>query len=237
MVKKFVICGDIHGDSFWKAGAEYIKNNLDVKMIFLGDYLAPYTTYEGFTPQQAYDNFVEIIEFVREYKDRVILLWGNHDIGNIDKNLICCRHDYVNHERNSKLYEENIDLFKYAHLENKYLFTHAGVCNEWIKQNGLEELSVEEMVNYLNSEPSSLWQVGYSRGGRNRCGSPLWCCWEGDWSNKNWINPYTVTQCFSHTRQNKCNYPKFDENKDIYMFDVRNSFLLDTETGEISLLS
>ena len=79
---KIVICGDIHGDSFWKTGAEYLKNNPDVKMIFLGDYLDPYTRYEGFTHDDAYNNLVEILEFAKEYKDRVILLRGNHKISN-----------------------------------------------------------------------------------------------------------------------------------------------------------
>lgn len=234
---KIVICGDIHGDSFWKSGAEYLKNNPDCKMIFLGDYLDPYTRYEGFTHDDAYNNLVEILDFVKEYNDRVIMLRGNHDYFQFNPNYECCRHDYYNYERNALLFQENANLFKIAHLESKYLFTHAGVCSRWVEQNDLEEFDVEEMVDYINSDPKSLWQIGRSRGGRSQCGSPLWCCWEGDWPYKGWDNPYPVTQIFGHTRQYKCNYPKFDKDKNIYMFDVRNSFLLDTETGEISLLS
>jgi predicted phosphodiesterase len=234
---KIVICGDIHGDNFWKAGAEYIKNNPEAKMICLGDYLDPYTRYEGIDQDQAYLNFVELLEFAKEYKDQVILLRGNHDYFYLDTRFECCRHDYMNYTAIAKLFEDNKDLFKIAHLIDKYLFTHAGVCEGWINANDLQDLTVEELVDYINTDPKSLWQVSIARGGRRYHGSPLWCCWEGEWIYENTVNPYPITQIFGHTRQYKSNYPLFNEDKNIYMFDVRNSFLLDTKTGEINLLS
>lgn len=99
-------------------------------MIFLGDYLDPYTSYEGITHDQAYNNFIEIIEFARENPSKVMLLFGNHDQFLRNRYFGCCRHDYCNYDRNSKLLNDNIDLFKYAHLEDGYLFTHAGVCDK-----------------------------------------------------------------------------------------------------------
>ena len=230
---KLVICGDVHGADFWKIGAEYVKNNSDAKMICLGDYLDPYTRYEGINHEQALVNFKDLLDFAQEYKDRVILLKGNHDYFYFDQKYECCRHDYRNYEAASRLFKENKDLFKLAHLEDGYLFTHAGICNGWVLYNDLENLTIEEIVEYINTDPRSLWQVGYSRGGRKPCGSPIWCCWEGDWETGE--NPYDIVQCFSHTRQFKSSFPKFNLEKQIYMFDVLNCFLL--ENGEITLLS
>lgn len=203
-------------------------------MVILGDYLDPYTSFEGITHEQAYDNFVELLKFVRDHKNQVIMLLGNHDLFYFDDNLECCRHDYKNYDAISKLFKDNEDLFKFAHKEGDYLFTHAGVSDKWLLQNNLQELTIDQMVTYLNSNPTTLWQVGYARGGRHRCGSPIWCCWSYEWPHK-CDNPYNITQCFSHTRQHKSNSPKSDPNRRLYMFDVLNCFLL--ENGEITLLS
>lgn len=77
---KLIICGDIHGRSFWKNGLKHFNENPDSKMIFLGDYLDPYTRYEGITQEEALENFKQILEFAQANKNRVILLIGNHKI-------------------------------------------------------------------------------------------------------------------------------------------------------------
>lgn len=79
---EIIIVPDVHGRKFWKKGAEYIKTHPDSKIIFLGDYLDPYTHYEDITQDQAYDNFIELVEFAKEYQSQVVLLWGNHEISN-----------------------------------------------------------------------------------------------------------------------------------------------------------
>lgn len=236
---KLIICGDIHGSQFWKNGLKYFNENPDSKMIFLGDYLDPYTRYEGITHEDAYNNFLEILEFAKSNPLRVILLRGNHDEYLFNEQRECCRHDYYNLDRNRKLFQNNIDLFRFAYKQDNYLFTHAGVCGGWLKYNNLsEDINEDNIVNYLNSNPKCLWQIGYSRGGRySTLGSPLWCCWEGDWYYDDCQNPFNLTQCFGHTREGKYDFPMYNENKNIYMFDVQNCFLLDTETNEITLLS
>lgn len=236
---KLIINGDIHGQPFWKNGLKYFNENPDSKMIFLGDYLDPYTRYEGVTAEEALFNFKEILEFAKANSLRVILLYGNHDQFYIDEEKECCRHDYKNQGEIRKLFRDNQNLFQFAHKQDKYLFTHAGVCYQWLKYNKLhEDLNEDNIVNYLNSNPNTLWQVGYSRGGRyGTFGSPIWNCWEGDWYYDDCTNPFDLIQMFGHTRIGKQDFPDFMKDKNIYMFDVQNSFLLDTETGEISLLS
>ena len=56
-----IICGDIHGDSFWKNGLDYFYSHPECKFIFLGDYLDPYS-YEGVTPEDAKKNFENLEE-------------------------------------------------------------------------------------------------------------------------------------------------------------------------------
>lgn len=205
-------------------------------MIFLGDYVDPYTYDEGLTKTDAYENFKEILEFARNNKDRVILLYGNHCQYYINPERECCRHDYMNYDRVAKLYKDNEDLFQYAYKEENYLFTHAGVCSGWLEYNNLTT-NVNALVDYINSNPSSLWQIGEARGGRyGRWGSPLWCCWLGEWYYDDCQNPLNIKQVFGHTRMEKGTYC-FDEKKNIYMFDVQNCFLLNTDTNEIKLLS
>lgn len=203
-------------------------------MVFLGDYLDPYTYFEDITHEQAYNNFIEILEFAKANPLRVILLYGNHDNFYTDKTRECCRHDYHNYNTISKLFNDHKHLFRYAYKQGNYLFTHAGVSDKWIKQFKLENINEDTIVDYINSNPESIWWVGSSRGGFGYSG-PLWCCWEGEWPYVN--NPFNLTQCIGHTMEGLENEPQKMGDKNVYMFDVQNCFLLDTETNEIKLLS
>lgn len=229
-----IICGDLHGDLFWKNGLDYFYSHPECKFIFLGDYLDPYTHYEGITHEEAYDNFLEVLEFARNNRERVILLWGNHDRFYSNKDEECCRHDYKNYAVISKLFKDNEDLFQFAYREGDCLFTHAGVCTGWLLQNNLTHINEDNIVDYLNSNPKTLWQIGESRGGLSDWGSPLWCCWLYDWPYDECKNPFKLTQIFAHVRLNKGMYAS-DKEKNIYMMDVRNCFLL--ENDEFILLS
>lgn len=229
-----IISGDLHGSTHWKNGLDYFYSHPECKFIFLGDYLDPYTRYEGITHEDAYNNFLEVLEFARNNRDRVILLRGNHDEWNYDENRECCRHDYHNVERNSKLFKDNEDLFQFAYREGDYLFTHAGVCTGWLLQNNLTHINEDNIVDYLNSNPKTLWQIGESRGGLQDWGSPLWCCWIGDWECDECKNPFKLKQIIGHTRLEKGRYSS-NKKKNIYMMDVRNCFLL--ENDEFILIS
>lgn len=93
----------------------------------------------------------------------------------IDKTRECCRHDYYNYDTISKFFNDHKDLFRYAYKQDNYLFTHAGVSEEWIKQFKLENINEDTIVDYLNSNPETIWWIGFSRGGFGHSG-PLWCC-------------------------------------------------------------
>ena len=52
MDNDILIIPDVHGREFWKEAKDYPG-----KIVFLGDYLDPYTYYEGITTEQALENF------------------------------------------------------------------------------------------------------------------------------------------------------------------------------------
>lgn len=223
-----IIVPDEHGRGLWKKGLGYFNDHPDSKMIFLGDYLDPYTYHENITHSDAYNNFLEILEFARNNRERVILLWGNHDRFYSNRDEECCRHDYKNYAAIAKLFKDNEDLFQFAYKEGDYLFTHAGVCTGWLLQNNLTHINEGNIVEYLNGNPKTLWQVGEARGGFHDWGSPLWCCWMGDWHYGDCRNPFKLNQIFGHTRLEKGIFAS-DEEKNIYMMDVRNCFLLEND--------
>lgn len=220
---EIIIVPDVHGRKFWKKGAEYIKTHPNSKIIFLGDYLDPYTRHEDITQDQAYDNFIELIEFAKEYQNQVVLLWGNHDLFYINYKHECCRHNYLAYGNISAIFRENIYLFRFAYKEDNYLFTHAGVTKDWLLQNQLE-IDENNIVDYLNSNPDTIWQIGYSRGGDYLWGSPIWACWHYDWPLSS--NPFHLTQIFGHTRMETNKYQSM-KNQNIYMLDCRECFYLD----------
>lgn len=145
---KVVIIPDVHGRTFWKKTIEkFPKSEFpNIKIIFLGDYLDPYTSIDNITKDQAFDNFLEIIETAKN-DNRIILLLGNHDIHYwfFTDN---CRIDFLRSKEIGNIFYENRHLFKFAHSEKindtNYLFTHAGITQKWIvqiKQNAINRLS------------------------------------------------------------------------------------------------
>ena len=73
-MKKLIILGDTHGRTTWK---EILNKEKEFdKFIFIGDYL---DTHENITGEQQLENFKDIRKFKEDNKDKVVLLFGNHD--------------------------------------------------------------------------------------------------------------------------------------------------------------
>ena len=129
-----LIIPDIHGRLFWISAT---RKYPDLPVIFLGDYLDPYTHYEGILPSEALANFKEILDFKKANMDRVTLLFGNHDIHYFDKDMNSSRKDKEHYEEIHHIFSENLSLFKLAmtvRTEGKdFLFTHAGVDIDWLR--------------------------------------------------------------------------------------------------------
>ena len=138
MEKKILIIPDVHGRSFWRpavASGDYDK------IIFLGDYVDPYPD-ERIGELTALHGLMDIIDFYDRHPDQVVLLLGNHDLHYLSpyyhEMCPCDRYDEKHSDVLHLLFTKG-DRFNLAHEETigsqKYLFTHAGVNQPWLKRN------------------------------------------------------------------------------------------------------
>ena len=134
--KQILIIPDVHGRTFWKEAInKFPKNEFpNMEIIFLGDYLDPYTGYEDINKEQAYVNFKEIIE-VAQNDERITLLIGNHD-WHYFVYLDDCRIDKLRERNIEKIFIDNIQLFRLSKTieinNHKYVFSHAGITYDWL---------------------------------------------------------------------------------------------------------
>lgn len=178
---KITAIGDIHGRTGWK---EIVKTNMDSLIIFLGDYLDQYSG-EGISEDDCINNFIEIIEF-KKNNSNVILLTGNHD------------YQYLYYPNGAtdrvtrrlkeilKLFRDNINLFQFAYQKGEYLFTHAGITNDWLNEYkyylsniGLDRefSNLGDIINKAGTDADGLdllCSISRFRGGYDLNGGPLW---------------------------------------------------------------
>jgi predicted phosphodiesterase len=206
---KLLIIPDVHGRDFWIEPCTHI-DEFD-KVIFLGDYHDPYS-YEVSQDNSRHRLRDSLVPFVKEHKDKVVCLFGNHD-GNYLVGDMADRVDFW-HKYEIRDYLQEMDL-KLIHREGKYLFSHAGVLPSWLKAN---DLTLEDLEN-LPFNSQALMQVSPYRGGWSEAGS----CVSGDvreYYSKEHIPD--IYQIFGHTQ--------LSENaiimKDWACLDCRKAFTL-----------
>lgn len=176
---KILIIPDVHGRDFWHKPCKDMSQ-WD-KVIFLGDYLDPYLGES--TEEIAIDEFKNIVALKEVYKDKVILLYGNHDLPYFCEEYrkttsYWCRHDYMNHDEIESIFIQHNSLFQWAWQYDKFLFTHAGVNNGFAKLLGEQYGGLSDGVinNFFNKEQNQmlLAMVSWYRGGVDDFSSPLW---------------------------------------------------------------
>ena len=139
---KVLIIPDVHGRVFWKEAInKFPKEEYpDLKIIFLGDYLDPYTSLENITPEDAYNNFLEILELINN-DSRIIPLIGNHD-WHYFVNLDHCRIDRAREHDIETLFKNNLSKFRLTYTLElnvyKYLFSHAGITQRWLNDIAID---------------------------------------------------------------------------------------------------
>jgi predicted phosphodiesterase len=69
---KVIVVSDLHGNTVW----ESIDPDKYDLIVFLGDYVDSWTR----SNEQIYNNLLNVINFKKKYSDKVVLLWGNHDL-------------------------------------------------------------------------------------------------------------------------------------------------------------
>lgn len=168
--EKILVCGDLHTKYHI---FEYVKS-LACKydeVVFLGDYVDDWSA----SPEASWNLLNSLIEWKKAEPEKVILLWGNHDLSEYMPEIFRCAGF---NQRTSNLVREvfrnNDNLFQIAYSWNRILFTHAGLTDSFAKQleiddfqNGWSNIVANELNILLNTEEkrNMLAQVGQARGG------------------------------------------------------------------------
>ncbi len=207
-----IIIPDVHGRSFWKKA---VLNHENEDIIFLGDYLDPYS-HEGITREDAIATLYEIIAFKRAHPGNVTLLLGNHDLGYISPDINECRRDYEHYNELHKLLNDNAKLFQLCtsrEIHGKtYFFSHSFLHKEWLeackKYLGFDYAHPSELADILNDKYRDekekmcflLAAVSFFRGGTLRYGSMVWSDIMETFSSNAFVEG--IYNVFGHT-QNK----------------------------------
>jgi hypothetical protein len=172
---KIIALGDTHGRKKWE---RIVMDEEFDKIVFLGDY---FDSREGINPINQIENFNKILNFKRDYPDKVVLLLGNHDYHYLP---------YVNEHYSGynqrfagdiKYLIDNAQaegLVQVCYQAEKYLFSHAGFTKTWLLRQGINTFFIEDRVNNLFHQKPKVF--GFTPGS-NRCDygnditqSPLW---------------------------------------------------------------
>ena len=207
---RMLIIPDTHGRTFWK---DFIKTHpigdFD-KVVFLGDYVDPYSSFEPISVEDTIRNFKEIVEFKKQNMDKVVLLLGNHDFYYFFKIPGNSRYSSLRHFDYEEIFEENRNLFVIAYETEGTLFTHAGYLKGWedyvnncdrhykigIKLEPTAE-SLNSLINTKDGE-YALNLVSCERGGRYGYGSCIWADVSEHCYNEGYEGKFQV---FGHTIQ------------------------------------
>ena len=178
MNTNIILVSDVHSRPFYKP----ILENKENKIIFMGDYGDPYP-HEGLDDDDTIEAMYDIFSFAQDNKDRVILLYGNHDIY-LRKIRGCSRYNRVLARQLEEIYNEFKDLFKVAYWdeETQTMFTHAGINKKWWDSLKLPiDWTPQQIQDYLNNllllsptDYNPLDEVSRARGGWNWNGSCIW---------------------------------------------------------------
>lgn len=224
-MSKILIVPDVHGRSFWHKAEELI-DYVD-KVVFLGDYLDPYG-HEGITFDTALEEFDKILEFKDKYDDKIVMLIGNHDCHYINTSFMdCSRLNYLKRQDIHELYMKHIDKFQLIWEFDTWLFSHAGVYDEWMETCKFTLDDLRNFEEFRKDKFPSLACLSFYRGGWNRTGSCVWADLRESLKHKLLEGYHHVV---GHTQLESEPY-KADT---ITCVDVRRCFILDTETGEIA---
>jgi predicted MPP superfamily phosphohydrolase len=215
---KILCIGDVHGRNYWK---NWVEQHKDADLIiFLGDYV---DSIFGVSNVEILHNLKEIIYF-RKTHDNVVTLLGNHDIPYL-YDMARSAYHYCSGFRAEAywdlhiLFDENRHLFKAAYKIQNYLFTHAGISNQWFDSYFQPDENIDKLLNieFLRYN-RCMFDIGFARLGSNPVGGPFWAH-----KTETMVDPLTgYHQIVGHTRFSEVTTVKKDDNTSITFVDVIN---------------
>lgn len=176
---KTLTVGDPHGLPV----TDYINADEYDLIVITGDYVD--SRKESI--EDTIRNLQKTIEFKKKYPDKVILLWGNHDIQYFIPQLYnaCSGFNKYAYPSYKHLFLPNKNLFQVAYQYEHYIWSHAGITNKWIMHNSkllfneiYGNMTEGDRLNALfNSYDGieALYQVSRERQGNDPASGPLWC--------------------------------------------------------------
>ena len=171
---RLVVIGDVHGLTSWR---DVVVSHPDARFVFLGDYCDSYRTETSApTDEEVIDNFIDMIDFKKQYPERVTLLLGNHDLHYLLPDIPkCTRYNLGLSMMLNDLFEGNASLFERVYACNRLIFTHAGVLRSWFVDDfgGDLSLPVDQQIKACE-DPYLLMQCSYVRGGLSNHGGIYW---------------------------------------------------------------
>lgn len=204
---KFNVIGDIHGRNNW-------KNLIDINAIniFVGDYFDP---YDKISFENLKQNFLEIINYKKEYPENFILLYGNHDFHYLNQLEKYSRYDKWNSKEIYNLLKGNENLFHgICYTFDKYIVTHAGISQQWFNNKIKNYKNLEDLENKINNlwfdENKRHLSFGFECNsnkfdyyGTSETQSPIWI--RPSTLNCNNLFEYSnIIQIVGHTQVTKC---------------------------------
>jgi hypothetical protein len=157
-MSKILIIPDMHLKPAMLDMAErilaYKKAN---KIVILGDLLDDF-----YAKPEDYERFWQkFMQFYEERKDQIVLLYGNHEVA-----YLIGRHVTGNIKAGGKYADLYAKLHPgIAYIDERVVFSHAGIFDEFLRAKGLEQASIDEAVHAINALPlQELWLNA----------SPLW---------------------------------------------------------------
>lgn len=213
---KTIALGDTHGRSFWKMIVH--KEDPD-RIVFIGDY---FDTHDDISAAMQMYNFNEIINYKKESGKDVILLIGNHDfhyfpeVGDVNTTGYQDNHA----DEITKMIGDNKDHLQMAYLMDNFLFTHAGVGEEWLIRMGWEGQKIDDFINEVfKKNPRDFDFFGWDPYGDNVSQTPIW------------IRPHSLIvgsrnireffrQVVGHTSMKRLDLSKFITNGKYFFIDT-----------------